>query len=444
MKRCLLLLVLTIVLGTPAHAQGLRDKINELFIFGSGEDPLFLGGTADPNNPASVQVHGDHFIPAAVESNGTLISFLTASIGTNIANIPISATSSGRTFKFVGGVPVPTATSPGPIFAERAQTLGRGRVLVGATVNIVNLKTVRGVDLDNLLLNFTHENVDFEGCDVAVGGDCSLMGVPTLENEYIQLNLSMDLNVTAAFFVLTYGLFDWMDIGVAVPIVSTSLRGFSEAQVVPFGGPDATHFFAGTTTNPELGDSRFVEGSASGLGDIAARLKVGFSQSESVGFGILADARFATGSAEDLLGSGHTSIRGLGIVSARFSGFSPHANVGYVYRSGELQNDAVLATLGFDQVFASWATLAVDLISELQAGDTKLNVPGTVTIESPFTRTVEPTNIPNARDDIINGSIGFKFTTSPGLIIVTNALIPLNNGALRPDVAWTLGLEYNF
>jgi hypothetical protein len=229
-----------------------------------------------------------------------------------------------------------------------------------------------------------------------------------------------------------------------VPIVSTSLRGFSEAEVVPFGGPEATHFFAGTPTNPELSDTRFVEGSASGLGDIAARLKVGFSQSESVGFGILADARFATGSEADLLGSGHTSIRGLGIVSARFSNFSPHANVGYVYRSGELQNDAVLATIGFDQVLASWATLAADLITELQAGDTKLNVPGTVTIQAPFTRTVEPTNIPNIRDDIINGSIGFKFTTSPGLIIVTNALIPLNNGALRPDVAWTLGLEYNF
>ena len=167
-------------------------------------------------------------------------------------------------------------------------------------------------------------------------------------------------------------------------------------------------------------------------------------QSANVGFGILADARFATGSEEDLLGSGSTSIRGLGIVSGTFSGFSPHANVGYVYRSGELQNDAVLATIGFDQVLASWVTLAADLITELQAGDTKLDVPGTVTIQEPFTRTVEPTNIPNIRDDIINGSIGFKFTTSPGLIIVTNALIPLNNGALRPDVAWTLGLEYNF
>jgi hypothetical protein len=440
----MMILLAAMVAAAPASAQGLRDKIGDLFIFGSGDDPLFLGGTADPDNPASIQVHGSHFVPSAVESNGTLISFLTAAIGTNIANLPISATSSGRTFKFVGGVPVPTATSPGPIFAERAQTLGRGRVLVGATVSSFNFKTVRGVDLNNVDLNFTHVNADFEGCDALQGDDCTQMGVPVLENDFINLDLSLNLQVTAALFVLSYGLLDWMDIGVAIPVVSTSMRGTSTAQVVPFGGDEATHFFGGTPSNPELSADRFVEGSSSGLGDIAARLKIGFAQSDRAGFGILADARFATGSEEDLLGSGHTSIRGLGIVSGRFGDFSPHANVGYLYRSGEEQTDAVLATVGFDHALASWATIAVELITELQVGDTKLTVPGRVTIEQPFERTIQPTNIPNIRDDIVNGSLGFKFTTAPGLIIVTNALIPLNDGGLRPDVAWTLGLEYNF
>jgi hypothetical protein len=137
-------------------------------------------------------------------------------------------------------------------------------------------------------------------------------------------------------------------------------------------------------------------------------------------------------------------VRGLGIVSGQFGNFSPHANVGYLYRSGETQNDAVLATIGFDHALASWATLAADLISELQVGDTQLEIPETLVIEEPFRRTIQPSNIPNMRDDIIDGSVGLKFVTSPGLTIITNALIPLNNGGLRPDVAWTLGLEYNF
>ena len=264
------------------------------------------------------------------------------------------------------GRPVATSTSHGPVFAERAQTLGAGRVLVGASVNQFHFKAVRGTDLGSLQLNFTHANTDFAGCDSIYGADCSKMGAPTLENEFIQLRLALDLDVRSTVFVLTYGLLDWVDVGVAVPLVSTSLRGNSEAQVVPFGGTSAAHFFGGTPTNPQLSATRFVEGSATGLGDISARAKIRLVQGERSAFAILADARFATGAEEDLLGSGNTSIRGLGVVSARFGAFSPHANVGYAHRTGRILTDAVLATGGFDHALADWATLAVDVLAELQ------------------------------------------------------------------------------
>jgi len=154
--------------------------------------------------------------------------------------------------------------------------------------------------------------------------------------------------------------------------------------------------------------------------------------------------RFPTGSAEDLLGSGHIAARGLGILSARFGAFSPHANVGYLFRGGSAQNSSVLATVGFDHVMAPWAAIAVDVVSELQVGESKLRLPGTVTYDLPFRRTVEPTNIPTERDDLINGSFGFKFVTHSGIILVANTLWPLNRGGLRPNVLWTAGLEYNF
>jgi len=443
MKRSACLLLAALAVARPASAQ-LRDQISQLFIFGAGDNPLFLAGSADPSNPMSVQVHGSHFIPSAVEGNATLISFLTAAIGANVANLPIGATSGGQTFQFVGGVPVATSTSHGPVFAERAQTLGLGRVLAGATVNNVHFKSVRGVDLHDVEMNFTHANVTFPGCDSIYGVSCELMGAPTLENDFIQLKLAMDLNVTSTVFVLTYGLRDWLDVGVAVPLVSTSLRGTSEAQVVPFGGTTAAHFFAGTPSNPQLSASRFVEGSASGVGDLSARFKLRLAQGEHSAFAILGDARFATGSAEDFLGSGYTSIRGLGIVSARFGAFSPHANVGYVYRTGGTLTDAVLATGGFDHAMSSWATLAVDVMAELQAGSDKLTLPDPVQIEVPFRRTIVPTNIPRMRDDIVNASMGVKLQAARGLLVVGNALWPLNRGGLRPNVAWTTGLEYNF
>src|SRR6266576_4699705 len=115
-----------LTISSPAGAQHLRDRISDLFIFGPGQQPLFLAGSGDPNNPASLQAHGLHFIPSSNAENGSLIAFVTDALGSSVANIPIGSTSGGVTFRFEGGAPVATSTSAGPIFAERAQTLGRG------------------------------------------------------------------------------------------------------------------------------------------------------------------------------------------------------------------------------------------------------------------------------------------------------------------------------
>jgi hypothetical protein len=442
--RRLLIAALVLLGGQPLEAQHLRDKLSDLFIFGSGDSPLNLGGTSDPSNPEAIRAHGNHFIPAAVASNGTVISFLTNSIGSNVANVPVAATSGGSTFSFQGGVPVRTSTSAGPIFGERAQTLGRGRVLVGIGRAGVHFKTLRGVPLDNIQFTFTHANSDFPGCDSVAGGDCSLLGVPTLENETIDLNLDLDVRLTVTSFLLTYGVTDWLDVGAVVPLVSVSLDGTSTAQINPFGPPPAVHFFEGTPDDPILTATRSVDASTIGLGDVDARAKVNLRRADPLSVAILGDVRFPTGSESDMLGSGAFAVRGLAILSARFGDFSPHANVGYLYRGGEFENDAVLATLGFDQLMAPWATLAVDLISQLQVGDSPLQLAGPVEIESPYHRTITPTVIPDSRDDIVDGSLGVKLTAAPGLTVIANGEWSLNRGGLRPDVIWAAGLEYNF
>ncbi len=442
-----------LLLAAPCdlEAQGpgtLRGKISQLFILGSGQDPLVLGGSIDPDNPASIQAHGHHFVPAAVAENASLINFITGAISTSIGSIPIGATSSGVTFRFEGGVPVKTSTSAGPIFAERAQTLGRGRGVAGIGRSSFHFSTLRGVPMDNIELIFTHENVDFEGCDEVNGGaDCTDMGVPDLENEIMPFRLSLDLEVTVTTFYATYGLTDRIDIGVVVPVVSTEMRGSGSAQIIPFGGPNAVHFFAGTPTDPVLSAERSVSGSAVGLGDVAVRLKTSVHEGQQSAVALLGEARFATGSTNDLLGAGGWSGRGIFVVSGRVGAFSPHLNAGYVYHSrgqGRLWNDAVLATVGFDHLMTEHVTIAADLVSELQVGDSKLELPPDVTMETPFLRTIRPTTIPDRRDDLVNGSLGFKFTLPKGFTVVANALVPLNRGGMRPDIIYTTGVELNF
>jgi hypothetical protein len=444
MRRCVLAGVLVTLFAAPLSAQGLRQKLSDLFIFGDGEMPLFLGGSGNPNNPENIQLHGDHFVPAAVASNGSIISFLTNAIGTSIGGLPLSAASGGSTFQFEGGTPVRTSLSAGPVFGERAQTLGRGRMLVAVHRSAATFRTLRGVAMNNIELTFTHANSDFPGCDSIAGGDCSKLGIPELENATIDLALDLDVSLTVTSFVATYGITDRLDFSVVVPVVSTSIHGTSNAQINPFGGGEAVHFFAGTPDDPVLTASRFVDGSATGLGDVAARAKFNLRETVPLALGLLVEGRIPTGDDNDLLGSGAFAGRALAIASGRFGAFSPHANVGYVYRGGSLDTDALLATVGFDQLLAPWATMAADLISEFQVGTSDLHTPADVVIEAPFRRVIHTSNIPDRRDDIVNGSFGMKFTTTHGLTFVANAEWPLNRGGLRPDLFWTFGAEYSF
>ena len=433
-----------VALARASSAQNLRQRISDLFIFGEGQEPLFLAGSGDPSNPTSLQAHGMHFIPSSSAENSALISTIGDALGSSIGSIPIGSTSGSESFHFVGGVPVRSSTSAGPIFAERAQTLGTGRALVGISRTAFSFATLRGVDMNDIQLTFTHQNVDFAGCDALFNGDCTKYGVPSFENDVMNFRLSMDLDVRVTSAYVTYGVNDRLDVGLVLPIVQADFRGESFAQLVPFGGTTSAHFFAGTSANPVLTASRQSLGSSAGLGDVAVRAKVNLRETADANVAVLLDARFPTGSEEDLLGGGKFAGRALAIIDSRLGDFSPHANVGYLHHAGDRQNDAVLATLGFDQRIRETVTLAADLVSELQVGDSKLILPEIVTYESPFRRTLNPTNIPTMRDDIVNGSFGVKVAPARRTIIVLNALFPLNRGGLRPNLVYTAGIEHTF
>jgi len=411
--------------AAPLAAQSsLRDELTKLFTFGDCGQPLCLD--VDP------EFHGQHFIPANQAGNQALLAFLDAAIGRSVANLPLGATSSGVTFTFEGGVPVTTSLSAGPIFAERAQTLGRGRVYVGLSMTGLHFQRIRGVSLDDLTLNFAHQDVGENG-----------LGDPTFENDIFQVQLGLDVNVLVTAVQLTWGAVDFVDVGLVVPLVRTTLSGTSVAQIVPFGST-VFHSFGTDAAGPILSETTSASGTATGIGDIATRVKINVARAAHVGVAVLADLRLPTGKQEDFLGSGEVSWRAVGIVSGRWSGFSPHLNTGYLVRTGDLDNDAFLATAGFDQLIGSWATVAADFISEWQVGESKLPLPGPITLTSPFERTVPSSDIPARRDDALAASFGVKATTHRGITLVANVIVPIGNGGVQPGPVWTGGIEYTF
>ena len=427
MRRVILVVALLLLLAVPSltAAQSLRDQFTQLFTFGNCGEPLCLAG--------ALPGHGNHFIPATTSAANDLLDLLANSLAASISNTPIGSTSSGVTYQFVGGLPVKTATSGGPIFGERAQTLGKGRFFVASNVSAMHFERLRGVRMDDVQFNFTHENTP----------PTDTLGRPFFENDVIGVNVGMNVNLIVTTFVASYGVVDGVDLSVAVPLVHTSVEGTSLATIHPAGFP-SPHRFAGTDSAPVMTAVSGMDGSATGVGDIAARLKINLTQSNSFGASVLFDGRFPTGDEANLLGSGAFSGRGFAIASAKFGTLSPHVNLGYVFRDAQLANNSIVGVLGFDNAVSTSTTLAVDLLSEWQLGDSKLQIPGPVQYQYPYPHTVDPTNIPAQPDDFMSASVGFKFQTPHGILLVANALFPLRNSGMQPSVVWTGGLEYNF
>ena len=429
-RRVSLAALVSLLAVSPSGVQaqedtGLRTRIQqELFTFGDCGEPLCL----DLSN-----VHGNHFIPALSEGNDVVISFIADAIGNATLSVPLSATSSGATFSFEGGLPVRTSTSAGPIFGERTQTLGRNQLFLGTSVTGVEFTSLNGVPLDGMQLNFKHENED----------PTDTLGTPFFENDIMALNLAMNVSVLVGTVSLTYGLTDFIDIGVAVPFVRTKVSGRSDAQIIPFGDI-AIHRFGGTATDPILRASASMDGSASGIGDVAGRVKINLGQGSTMGAALLGEFRFATGDEENLLGVGSNQIRVTALYSAQLGTFSPHLNVGYAARQGETQRDGLFIQGVFDNLVTDWATVAAGIEGEFQLGESKFVLPETIQLQAPFERQFAATNIPNKEGDLLRASLGGKFTVRGGTVLVVNGIFPLRGVGLQPDFIWTVGLDFPF
>ena len=90
--------------------------------------------------------HYAHFIGAA---QTTLNQTLSSAIVTQLAVLPNISPSSGFTYRYdsEAGAFVRSTTSFGPIYAERAETVGRGKVSFGISYQRFRFSNIDGLDL---------------------------------------------------------------------------------------------------------------------------------------------------------------------------------------------------------------------------------------------------------------------------------------------------------
>lgn len=411
-----LLACATLLAGASnAHAQKLRDQLGGLLTFGDWGVPLRVGQIA-PGSQAILP--NDAFASGGAASNSAIGTFLVNWMTASASSAPVASTGGGRTFRFVGGVPVEAPPAPGPIYGERATTLGRGALLAGVNYTGVRFSQVRGVPLGGLQLTLT------QGAGAPATADA------------IDVDAALDYDMSVASLYATAGLLDRVDVGVVVPLVRSRLVGQSTARVVAgtAGGPATV--IGGTPGAPVLSSRQSIGGRATGVGDVALRAKVNVVDRPTAGFGLLADVRLPTGDAGNLLGSGTLATRVLAVYSGRYGGLVPHANAGYLHFEDGAINDAFLTTVGVDAELVPWATVSLSVIGQFQAGASAYRLPG-AGAGAPLA------NIPQIRDDALSTSIGAKFAVR-GARATANVLAPYSRGGPRPDLAYTFGIERVF
>jgi len=430
--RVITVLMLCLAFSGNVYSQTLKEQINGMF-----NDILLL--------EVSPGEHKGHFLPSNVASSQAVITSLQNFIGSSISSFPLSSSTAGVTFDFSSGRPIPTSTSFGPIFSERAQTLGRGRINMGMNFTAIQFEKIRGVSLEDMRLSFTHEDV----------GDPGLGDSPN-EFDIMDFNMNMEIGASIFAFFFTYGITDNFDISMAVPFINVSIKTDPYAEMNSFtwvSNDSANHYFDGTRTEPVLTKSpEPINDDATGIGDIAIRAKYNFVRDKTVDFGAMLEYRAATGDADNFLGAGYSSLRTVLIGSKIIDNFAPHLNLAYRKKFTDIDRDEFEFIIGWDQKIAEWFTIVIDVLGRIQLGDQveSQKFPEDPTLNwivgsTNYSQDISLTNIPNyTQDNIIDAAFGVKFKLKESLLILGNVFVPLNDGGLRAGVVPTIGMEFSF
>jgi hypothetical protein len=437
-KKQLLLPLLTAVCAcAPALADDLPSG-------GNHSDKLALiipnlfgtGGLTLPN-----PTHNAHF-DSAFQSN--FMPFNAALAG-QLTSLPIPSPASGFTYTFdkTLGVYSRSAQSFGPILAERAETIGKDKFYFGISYQRFKFDSIDGIDLHQVPALFQHAVVEN----------------PDFRKDIITTDNFLDIQIGQLTTFFTYGLNDRLDVSVAVPFVSASLKATSNATIRRIGtaNEDCTvtsttcsHYF--DTTIGDRSTKQFSgSGSAQGIGDVIVRLKGTVFRSERTGLALGLDMRAPTGDQFDFLGSGALGFKPFAAFSGRAGRISPHVNAAFQWNgSTVLAGDVMtgrkqhlpnqfLYVGGADIGVTKQFTLALDVLGqsvhngERVIRDTYTAANGTMFPEISFKR---------GTLNEVNGSAGFKINAIGKLLVEFNLLFKLNDSGLRSKVTPLIGLSY--
>jgi hypothetical protein len=339
--------------------------------------------------------------------------------------LPVPANSTSFTFSYNPslGVFERSSGSLGPVFVDRAETVGAGHFDLIFSYQFANLKNFNGDNFGPQLI-FGFLAPSKEGATVA--------GV------FAGRNFSLKENVFA--FNGTYGITDRWDVNLLVPMLYTTLD---------FTG-DAINSVNNVPTN--IVPASFHD-KAFGIGDILLRTKYRFlDDPEVVLMAAALTLRMPSGSPDNFQGLGDFTITPALIVSRPFGRNDVHMNLAMEFDT--MNGDRTRARYGIGTTLQPLDQLAflIDILGSSGLDNENFSIPrGNVqpffpSPTSDFITNVTPTQV-NAfvpRSDIVDLSTGIKFNPFATANIYLLAIIPLTQQGLRAAVIPAGGFEWTF
>lgn len=383
------------------------------------------------------QPHSAHFNS---DFQANFDKFTTAIVG-QLVTVPLPTPAAGFTYELdpSTGVFKRSTESFGPILAERAETVGAGRVSIGFAFQRFKFQSVEGLDLDRVPAVFTHDNAQL------LGG----------RQDVITTVNSIEASVSEYTTYLTVGITDRFDISAALKLASNDLTVRSDATIQRLGTTNPlTHFFR--QTDGSIGNERvfWAIGHASGLGDTTVRLKANVDRRPSRGIAAGLDIRLPTGDQMNLLGTGTAGLAPFVIFSSTVQRVSPHLNASYQWNgrsilagnpatgeSGEFPDQLTYA-IGADVAMNPRVTLALDALGSYYVNAERLSQETFHALDQTSTFA----NIGFARESFnaLSGSIGFKVNVKGRLLLDGNLLFALDDHGVRDRVVPLVAFEYAF
>ena len=394
--------------------------------------------------PAEGIDHSAHFIGAQSDQFGALTS-LTEDIALQVASFPLSTSAGGFSYVFDPdlGVLRRSSESFGPIYTDRAVTIGKGRMNVGVSFNHYTFDSIDDASLrdGDLYLVFTHEDTNGDGSNL----------LPNYEGDVITGQLQLKIQSTTTTVVSTYGLTDRFDLGFAIPIVSVDIVASTTANVrrIATGPESPIHQFENGTSTDTFGQ----EGSATGVGDMVVRGKYRLGSTTRAGVAVAVDLRLPTGEERNLHGTGAYQVKGALVGSFERDGIAPHASVGFAYNTNDVPNE-IPHFVGIEWAPDQRITFIADFLGryvmdtvnvEIQEQEFIARQGGTSPEQQEITAVYPQIALLEGESRYYaSGAIGVKMMLRDNLLVSFNGLFSMSKSGLTDRFTPLLGIDYSF